>query len=69
MAKAAAPTERGPDPSQYDFHLRPGFRCAARGSPAALGDVPLVPREQYLHPMGTEPVPEGVLLSPGAFQT
>ena len=58
------------DPSQYDFHLRPG--ASVRGSAVrlpALGDVPLVPREQYLHPMGTEPVPEGVLLSPGAFQT
>lgn len=58
------------DPSQYDFRLRPG--ASVRGSAIALpalGEVPLVPREQYVHPMGTEPVPEGVLLSPGAFQT
>ena len=56
-------------PEDYDFRLKPV--AAVRGSAVEIPphrEMPLVPAQQYRHPMATEPIAKGSSLSPGAFQ-
>jgi Right handed beta helix region len=55
---------------RLDFRLKAQSRLVGRGQPAGSVDgVALEPVREYVHPTATAPVPPGLPLSPGAFQS
>ncbi len=55
---------------RLDFRLKAQSRLVGRSQPAGSVDgVALEPVREYVHPTATAPIPPGLPLSPGAFQS